>query len=117
MQFSGKQNVYLEIARRYRDYIQLGLLKPGEKLPSVREAATELGVNPNTVARAYALLESEGYLHSLPKKGLYVTYGEAADPAASAEGEEKKAILHAWKGAGIEKETVLAWIEEVYKDD
>ena len=60
--FSGEQDVYLEIAQRYREYIRLGVLRAGERLPSVRTAAGELGVNPNTVARAYAVLESEGCL-------------------------------------------------------
>ena len=60
--FSGKQDVYIEIAERYREYIELGVIKCGEKLPSVREAAEELGVNPNTIARAYNLLEEKGYI-------------------------------------------------------
>ena len=70
--FSGKQDVYIEIAERYKEYIDKGILSGGEKLPSVREAACTLGVNPNTVAKAYARLEEEGYIVTLPKKGAYV---------------------------------------------
>ena len=70
----GKQDVYLEIVERYKRYIELGIIKNGEKLPSVRSAAGEIGVNPNTVAKAYSVLEADGYVCSLPKKGAFVTY-------------------------------------------
>ena len=46
--FFTKRDVYLEIAERYEKYITLGVIKTGERLPSVRVAAGELGVNPNT---------------------------------------------------------------------
>lgn len=72
--FSGKRDVYLDIADRYVQYIKLGVIKDGEKLPSVREAAGELGVNPNTVAKAYSYLEEKGLIVALPKKGAFVTY-------------------------------------------
>ena len=51
-QFIGKQDGYLEIANKYEGYITNGLYKAGDKLPSVRAVAAELGVNPNTVAKA-----------------------------------------------------------------
>ena len=108
---SGKQDVYLEIAERYRQYIQLGILKSGERLPSVRAAALELGVNPNTVARAYALLEEQGYVRSLPKKGIYVCF----DESKKSQQNEQKAQIVALRESGVAKETLLKWIEEVYE--
>ena len=108
---SGKQDVYLEIAERYRQYIQLGILKSGERLPSVRAAALELGVNPNTVARAYALLEEQGYVRSLPKKGIYVCF----DESKKSQQNEQKALIVALRESGVAKETLLKWIEEVYE--
>ena len=74
--FSLKREVYLEIAERYEKYITLGVIKTGEKLPSVRAAATELRVNPNTVQRAYTLLEEKGLIRSMPKKGAFVIFGK-----------------------------------------
>ena len=75
-QFSGRQDVYIEIAEKITQYIRAGVYRAGDKLPSVRQAAGEMGVNPNTVARAYALLEERGLVHALPKKGAYVSEGE-----------------------------------------
>lgn len=110
MNFSGKQDVYIEIAQKYKEYIELGIIKNGEKLPSVRTAAGEMGVNPNTVAKAYSLLEEQGYVRALPKKGAFVTYGEAP---AEKENEHKK-MIYALRDAGVDKEILFTWIEEVY---
>ena len=113
--FSGKQNVYLEIARQYREYICLGVLNDGEKLPSVRAAATEMGVNPNTVARAYAMLEEEGYVISLPKKGIFVSHQRKHHNGEALQ-KEKKLLLQ-MREDGITKEQLLKLIEEVYGRD
>ncbi|MBE6597017.1 MAG: GntR family transcriptional regulator [Ruminococcaceae bacterium] len=112
LKFSGKQDVYVEIAERYKEYIKLGIFKNGDKLPSVREAAVELGVNPNTIARAYALLEEDGLVCALPKKGAYVTFGEADQPEP-----DTKSVIYALRDSGISKQTVMKWIEEVYEND
>ncbi len=114
LRFSGKQDVYLEIAERYKEYIRLGVIKSGEKLPSVREAAGELGVNPNTVARAYSKLEEEGYVQSLPKKGAYVTYGENKENTVPSDQRE---IILALRDGGVSKSALLKLIEEVYGEN
>ena len=109
--FSGKQDIYLEIAEKYKEYIRLGIIKNGEKLPSVRTAAGELGVNPNTIARAYSKLEEEGYICALPKKGVFVTYdGEKAQKSTP----DKKLVIVNLREMGISKEALIEWIEEVY---
>ena len=111
--FSGNQDIYLEIAQRYKEYIKQGIIRNGEKLPSVRVAAGELSVNPNTVAKAYSVLEQEGYICSLPKKGVYVIWqGESDAPQERAE----LAQIRAMRDRGIDKQTILEWIEEVYGD-
>ncbi len=109
--FSGHQDIYLEIAERYKEYIRQGIIKNGEKLPSVRVAAGELSVNPNTVAKAYAKLEQEGYICSLPKKGVYVTYEGAEDRTQE---NADLALIYDMRGRGIDKQTLMNWIEEVY---
>ena len=83
--FTGKREIYLEVAEKYESYIKLGILSPGEKLPSVRAAAQEMGINPNTMARAYSYLEERGLIYTLPKKGVYVSSPE--------EGNENEDIL------------------------
>lgn len=111
--FSGKQDVYLEIAERYKEYIKLGIIKNGEKLPSVRALAGELGVNPNTVARAYSLLEEDKFICSLPKKGAFVIWGEGGGDTEP----DKKNIIYALRDMGVSRRSLMSWIEEVYGDD
>ena len=113
LNFSGKQDVYLEIAEKYKEYIRLGIIKNGEKLPSVREAAGELSVNPNTVARAYSRLEEEGYVRSLPKKGAYVIH----EKQKKSDVPDCRAQIYALRDMGIDRRTLLNWIEEVYGEN
>lgn len=110
--FSGNQDIYLEIAERYKEYIRQGIIRNGEKLPSVRQAAGELSVNPNTVAKAYAKLEQDGYICSLPKKGAYVIWeGGEQNQRENAD----LTLIRTIRDRGIDKQTILSWIEEVYK--
>ena len=81
---SGKRNIYEEIVETYAKYIRTGALRAGEKLPSCRGLAMQLGINPNTVERAYSELEKRGLIRTLPKKGAFVR-GEAAEKPPDAE--------------------------------
>lgn len=114
----GKQDVYIEVADRYKEYIKLGIIKKGEKLPSVRTAAGELSINPNTVAKAYSLLEEDGFIRSLPKKGAYVIYdGEGLDKKDAEDFSKERDFIKQLKENGIDKQTILKIIEEVYDND
>ena len=108
---SGKGNVYQQIVDYYKRYISLKIIKPMEKLPSCRTLASELGINPNTVERAYSILEKEGYIITIPKKGVYVSYEGNNDV------DEKHVLeqLQDIKKSNISKERLLQLIEEVYK--
>ena len=114
--FSTKRDVYLEIAARYEKYIILGVIKPGEKLPSVRVAAGDLGVNPNTVQRAYSLLEEKGFIRSMPKKGAYVIYKRGHTQTDESRGELTR-ILMKLKDKGFSKSDISSVLEEVYQND
>ena len=108
---NGKGNVYQQIVDYYKRYISLKIIKPMEKLPSCRTLASELGINPNTVERAYSILEKEGYIITIPKKGVYVSYEGNNDV------DEKHVLeqLYDIKKSNISKERLLQLIEEVYK--
>ena len=117
--FSGKQEVYLEIAERYESLIVKGIYNKGDKLPSVREAASEMGVNPNTVARAYALLEEKGFVRALPKKGAFVIYER--EEVKNNSNEETLLLCHAalvtLKQLGAELDDIIKMAKEVFEDD
>jgi len=80
--WSSAEPVYAQIARQIRSRIASGDLAPGLVLPPVRVLASDLGVNFNTVARAYWLLEEEGFLRIRSRSGAEVTAPlRDADPA------------------------------------
>ena len=67
--------VYLQLKEQVLHAIARGKLKPGDQLPTVRELAVDLTINPNTVNRAYAELEREGLLSSRRGRGTFVAEG------------------------------------------
>ena len=81
--------IYEQIKEEIKRKISLGDLKPKEPLPSIRDLAEELLINPNTVARAYRELELEGFIYTRKGKGCYVT----ADSTALVR-KEREAILN-----------------------
>jgi GntR family transcriptional regulator len=64
--------VYLQLVRQVKHAVATGALKPGDRLPTVRELAARLVVNPNTVGRAYRELEQAGLLENTPGRGSFV---------------------------------------------
>jgi GntR family transcriptional regulator len=67
--------VYLQIEAQIKHRVAAGALKPDDQLPSVRKLAVELGINPNTVARAYQELEGEGIIRTVQGGGTFVADG------------------------------------------
>ena len=74
--------IYLQVKESLRQLIIGGVLTPESKLPSVREIAGTLAINPNTIQRAYRELEAEGFIYSIPGKGSFVS------PSREISGEE-----------------------------
>jgi GntR family transcriptional regulator len=70
---SGFIPIYEQIKKGIKSEISLGVLKANEVLPSIRDLAAELVVNPNTVARAYRELELEGFIHTRKGKASFVS--------------------------------------------
>lgn len=73
LDFRDANPIYEQIKQGLRKLIISRAIAPDEKLPSVRELAAHLAINPNTIQRAYRELESEGYLYSIPGKGIFAT--------------------------------------------
>lgn len=64
--------LYEQVIERFQDLMFRGILMPDDKMPSVRSLATDLSINPNTIQRAYAELERQGYIYSVQGKGSFV---------------------------------------------
>lgn len=72
MDYRDVRPIYEQIKDNLRQQIFSGVLRQGDRLPSVRDLAAEIAINPNTIQRAYRELEAEGFLYSVPGKGSFV---------------------------------------------
>ena len=73
LDYRDPRPIYEQVYDALRNLIVTGVLTSGEKLPSVRELAGTLAINPNTIQRAYRELEADGYLCSVPGKGSFAS--------------------------------------------
>ena len=64
---------YLQLVQQVRQALQLGMLEPGEQLPTAQQVVARLAINPNTVLKAYRDLEREGLVRARPGQGTFVT--------------------------------------------
>lgn len=79
LDYRDSRPIYIQIEDGIREQILGGVLRGGERLPSVRELATALTINPNTIQRAYRELEMQGWIASVPGKGSFVC-GQLSGP-------------------------------------
>lgn len=94
----------------------LGVLKSGEQLPSVRSLAVELGVNPNTIQKAYSMLEMNGIIYSVKGKGSFISDGAAADTAViSAAKKDFREAVAAAAELGLGMEELLNTVREAFE--
>lgn len=110
---NDKKPIFIQIQDQILKFIQAGVLRPGDRLPSVRQLAKENGINPNTAARAYEELEKNGWVYNVPKKGVYV---KDIHPDSSYKRETYEIItrLH---HAGVSRKLLEDTIREIYGKD
>lgn len=105
--------IYIQLLRYVKRGIVAGTIKNGDALPSRRVLSALLGVNPNTVQKAYRILEEEGLVQSHIGAKSYVVLNQASIEKLCAEllEEDARRIVGAMKQMGISKEKALALIE------
>ena len=75
--YQDRRPIYEQIVDRYEKLIIKGVLEPDTQMPSVRQMASDLSINPNTIQKAYAILESRGFIYPVKGRGNFVS-GNAA---------------------------------------
>lgn len=111
--------LYLQIMDEVRRALVAGTLRPGDPVPSVRELASQLVVNPRTVSQAYHELEREGVLHVRRGQGTFVSPGAEpgrAERRALARNVARRALLEA-RRSGLGVEELLKMIGEVAAEE
>ena len=116
--YQSKLPLYEQISERFETLILRGALPPGSQMPSVRSLAMELSINPNTIQKAFALLEQQGYIYPVRGRGNYV-----ADTAQLAENkkcsllEEIRRLLRQGKELGITRSEYIAVLNGLYQEE
>ena len=75
--YQSKLPLYEQITQRFQALILRGVMKPDTQMPSVRTLAVELSINPNTIQKAYSLLEQQGYIYPVKGRGNFVSDSSA----------------------------------------
>ncbi len=95
----------------------LGVMSGDEKLPSVRELASKLSVNPNTVQKAYAILESSGVIYSVKGKGSFMSDdGNAHSAIHNKALTDFSVAVSVAKQLGLSKNEMLKTVERIFSD-
>lgn len=108
LDYRDARPIYTQIVDNFKSQIAAGILQSGERLPSVRELAGTLAINPNTIQRAYRELEAVGWIATVPGKGCFVCGmpgGTSAEQTALLEQFDK--TVAALQALGITREDLI----------
>jgi DNA-binding transcriptional regulator YhcF (GntR family) len=109
---------YLQLVHQVRQSLLLGYLREGDRLPTVKEVASDLAINPNTVVKAYRQLEFEGLAGGRPGQGTFITETLAAPSPDTSEAlrVSLERWLHDAEDAGLSEDAITALIAVVRYD-
>lgn len=116
LDFRDKRPIYEQIAEKLKEQMALGILTENTQLPSVRALAVDLSINPNTIQRAYAELERQGYIYSIQGKGNFVAQTEHLRDLQIDEVRERLlSLLEEARHLGLGDEEIIALIRNSAK--
>lgn len=109
LDYQSRTPIYEQIILEIERYVSLGILKPKDQVMSIREMATTLGINPNTVKKAYTELENKGVITTISTKGTYVADNikNVVDEKINSKIKEIKSIIEELQKLGISKEEII----------
>jgi GntR family transcriptional regulator len=108
---------YLQLVQQVHQAIRLGVLRPGDQLPTVKEAVGTLTINPNTVLRAYRQLDLEGLVEGRRGVGTFVAAG--AEPSPPDERKELRSALQRWltraRATGLDDDAIATLFSDTLR--
>lgn len=115
--YKDPRPIYEQIKDGFIRLITTGVMEDGQKLPSVRELATTLAINPNTIQKAYAQLESEGYTYSVSGKGSFASSGTGVMNKRKEELlSELEKPIRSLKELSCDKKEIIHLVERIFED-
>lgn len=115
--YQNRKPIYEQIVERVQMLIIKGVLEADAQMPSVRSLATELSINPNTIQKAYAILEQQGFIYPVKGRGNFVSGDQALKERKEHLFFDKlKGLVAEGKEIGISRELCLLKVAEAYEE-
>jgi GntR family transcriptional regulator len=115
LDYKSRQPIYEQLYNSFAKMAALHVMHGGEQLPSVRALAQSLGINPNTVQKAYQLLERDGIIYSIPGKGSFIGETTRLERERLEAAEElKKSVVKA-QNVSLTPDEIRGIVEEALK--
>ena len=116
--YQDRRPIYEQIVEKFQMLILKGVLEQGEQMPSVRKLAMDLAINPNTIQKAYSMLEQQGYIYPVNGRGNFVS-----DKAALVQEKQKLYwkeycdVIHRGKEIGISKDEFVTRLNRYWEEE
>jgi GntR family transcriptional regulator len=108
---------YLQLVQQVRQAVRLGILRPGDQLPTVKEVVAQLTINPNTVLHAYRQLDLEGIVDG--RRGVGTFVASELVPYAAGDVKDLRSSLQEWveraRAAGLDEESMTALLADMVR--
>ena len=117
LDYQDRRSLYEQVEEKFRHLILSGALEAGSRMPSVRQLAMELSLNPNTIQRAYMQLEQEGLIYPVKGRGNFIAQSEEIRRISIDSYEkELKALVCKGKNLGIQEEEQIHIVRTCYEE-
>ena len=118
LDLQSRRPIYEQLIHGLLELVSLGVLAPDTQLPSVRSMARDLGINPNTVQKAYQELERSGIVYSVAGKGSFIAPNQNANKVLLCQSVEKiQNAVREGRRAGMARAQVEAAVEQVFQEE
>lgn len=114
----SKQPIYEQLIEQLRKQLFLGVAQAGQPLPSVRQLAIELGINPNTIQKAYRRMEAEGMIVSVPGKGSFISddLADMLKKQRDEQMEKTKMQIITCREMGLDQQLIHELTDRIYEE-
>lgn len=118
LDYQDRRPLYEQVTEKFRTLIYQGVLPADSRIPSVRQLAMELSINPNTIQRAYMMLEQEGLIYPVKGKGNFVADTQKIQEKSKENfRQEFLELVRKGNHTGFEEEELIALVQRVYKEE
>lgn len=118
LDYQDRRPIYEQVAEKFQVLILSGVLPPQSRMPSVRQLATDLSINPNTIQRAYMELEQQGLIYPVKGKGNFIAdSAELQKISRRNYMKELKNLVRRGRDLGIEEEEIIYMIKDFYREE